>query len=168
MTAEIQQHLHHPDMSLINTDMQRRLPPLVARVQVGAGVGQQLHDGRLVAEGGVMDRPVPVLILDLHVGVETQQHRDHLQVAVLAGRLQGGVAGEDAVHVGADAGARGIALLEHLLAFLGVAVGGRLDQFLVHVAGDVRLEEFLEEGAEAFAAVRVVHGAVLAGHFGHG
>lgn len=140
MTREIQEHLHHTDMSLINTNMQSGLPSLIARVQIGAGVRQQLHNGRLVAESGMMDGPIAVLILDLNISVESQQHRDHLQVTVLAGRLESGVAGEDAVHVRPYTRPGCITLFENLLAFLRVAISGGFHEFLVDVARDVRFE----------------------------
>lgn len=88
MAPQIQQHLHDPDVSLVDPDVQRRLPPLVPGVEVGARARQQLHDGRLVAEGRVVHGPVAVLVLQLDVRAAVQQHPDHLQVAVLAGGLQ--------------------------------------------------------------------------------
>lgn len=168
MTSKIQEHLHHPNMSLINANMQSCLPSLITRVQISPGVGQQLHNGRLITESGVMYSPITVLILNLNIGMESQQHRDHLQVAVLAGRLESGMAGEDTVYVRPYSRTSCVALFQHFLAFLRVAVSGGFHQFFVNVTGDVRFEELFEQGAEAFAAVGVVHGTVFARHFRYG
>ena len=64
-------------------------------------------------------------------------------MAVLAGGLEGRVAGEDAVHVGVDP-------LENLFDLLRVAVGRRFDQLLVNVARHVRFEQLLQQGAQIF------------------
>ena len=78
MALEVEQGLDDADVALVDGDVQRRLPPLVAGVEVRAGARQQLHDGGLVPEGGVVRRAVAVLVLDLQLGVEAQQDADHL------------------------------------------------------------------------------------------
>ncbi len=61
---------------------------------------------------------------------------------VLRRGLQGGVPGEHPVDVALVPG-------EELLHLLGVAVGGGLDELLGDVAGDVGLEQLLEQGGQA-------------------
>ena len=78
MTLQVEQRLDDSDVSLVDGDVQRSLPPLVARVQVRAGVCQQLHDGWLVAEGRVVDGAVAVLVLDLQLGLVPDEGADHL------------------------------------------------------------------------------------------
>jgi hypothetical protein len=56
-------------VALVDGDVKGRLPPLVSRVQIGAGRSQQLHDGGLVAEGRVVNGPVAVRVFDLDVGI---------------------------------------------------------------------------------------------------
>ena len=82
MALEIEQRLDHADVALVDGDVERGLPALVARVEVGPGARQQLHDGGLVAERGVVRRAVPVLVLDLQLGVEAEQNANHLEEAV--------------------------------------------------------------------------------------
>lgn len=168
MTPQIQQHLNHSDMSLINSNMQSGLSPLISSIQICTCTSQHLHDRGLIAEGRVVNGAISILILQLDVRVVIQQNSDHFQVAVLAGGLQRRVAGKDAVDVGPDGRAGRVALFQHFLAFRCISVGGRFHELLVHVAGDVRLEELLEEGAETLAARGAVHCAVFAGYFGYG
>lgn len=63
VASELEERLDDADVALVDGDVQRRLAPFVARVQVGARVRQQLHHRRLVAEGRVVHGPVAVLVL---------------------------------------------------------------------------------------------------------
>lgn len=83
MALQVKEGLYHPDVPLVDGDVERRLPPLVPRVQVGARVRKQLHDGGLVAEGRVVDGAVAVLVLDLQLGLVADEGADHLQADVL-------------------------------------------------------------------------------------
>lgn len=75
---------------------------------------------------------------------EEEQEVQHLQVAVLAGGLEGGVPGEHPVDVAVGA--------RHQLLQLGlVAVSGGLDELLHHVPRHVRLEQLLQQGREPLA-----------------
>ena len=85
MASQIKQRLDDPDVTFVDGDVQRRLPPLVSRVQIGAGRSQQFHDGRLVAERRVVDGAVAVGVLDLDVGTAAKQHANHLKKYRLIG-----------------------------------------------------------------------------------
>ena len=65
MAAELQQRFDNRVVSLVDGDVQRRLSSAIARIQIGAGRGQQLDHRTLVAERGMMHRPVAVLVLGL-------------------------------------------------------------------------------------------------------
>ena len=60
-------------MAFVNPNMERRLASLVSGVDVSAAgsaaTNQQIDDGWLVPEGGVMDRPVAIFVLDLKIAV---------------------------------------------------------------------------------------------------
>ena len=79
MASKVQQRFDDADVALVDGDVQRRLSTLVAGVEVGAGRRDEFDDGRLVAEGRMMDRPVAVGVLDLEVGVASKQNADHLK-----------------------------------------------------------------------------------------
>jgi len=64
MAAQAQQSPYDAQVAFVDGDVQRGLAALVARVEVGAGVGQQLHHGGLVAERGVVHGTVTVLVLN--------------------------------------------------------------------------------------------------------
>ena len=66
---------------------------------------------------------------------------------VLTSGLESGVAGEDAVDVA-------VLPLKELLYLLAVPVGRGLDQLLRHVAGDVRLEELLQQRRQSLCRKR--------------
>lgn len=63
MATEFQESLHDADVAFIDGDVQRCLSPFVPCIQIGAALRQQLHHGRLVAEGRVMNGPVAIFIL---------------------------------------------------------------------------------------------------------
>ena len=60
-------------MAFVDPNMERRLASLVSGVDVSAAgsaaTNQQIDDGRFVPEGGVMDRPVAIFVLDLKIAV---------------------------------------------------------------------------------------------------
>lgn len=51
------------------TDVQRGLPPLIARVQIGTRFGEQFENFYLIAESGMMDSAVAVLVLKEPIAV---------------------------------------------------------------------------------------------------
>ena len=79
MAAEVEQRFDDADVTLVDGDVQGRLPTLVAGVEVGAGRGDEFDDRGLIAERRVMDSSVAVRVLDLEVGVASEQNADHLK-----------------------------------------------------------------------------------------
>ena len=63
VTGEFEQNFHDSDVALIDGNVQRGLAPLVASVQIGSRVSQQLHHRRLVPKGCMMNGPISVLVL---------------------------------------------------------------------------------------------------------
>ena len=59
-------------MPLVDGDVEGGLPPLVPGVEVGSGVGQELHDRGLVTEGRMVGGPITVLVLDLKLSATTE------------------------------------------------------------------------------------------------
>ena len=50
-------------MSLVDSDVEWRLPPLVSGIEVSATVSQQFNDLWFITEAGVMDSTIAVLVL---------------------------------------------------------------------------------------------------------
>ena len=63
MAAELEEGLDHSHVPLIDRDVQGCLASLISGIEICSALGQQLHDGRLITEGGVMDGSVSIFIL---------------------------------------------------------------------------------------------------------
>lgn len=83
MGLEVEEGLDDAHVALVDGDVEGGLPTLVPGVEVGAGVGQQLHDGGLVAEGRVVHRAVAVLVLDLQFRLVPNEHADNLRRKII-------------------------------------------------------------------------------------
>lgn len=83
VAAEVQQRLHHLQVTLVDCDVKRRLPALVPGVEVGSSSVQDLDDGALVTEGGVMHGPVSVLILHKERGKKKKTIHSCILISVI-------------------------------------------------------------------------------------
>lgn len=63
MTAKVKKDFNDPDMTFVYPDVQGRLAPLVACIEVSVPPMQQTYDFRFVSEGSVVHGAVSVLIL---------------------------------------------------------------------------------------------------------
>ena len=83
MTLMLQKNSDNADVSLVHSHVEWSLSPLVAGIQVGRVLRQQVDNVRFVSETGVVDRPVAVLVLFLNVGRVSQETLDYFNVSIL-------------------------------------------------------------------------------------
>ena len=86
-------------MALVDANVQWRLAPLVASVQVCATSVKQLDHLWLVTKRRVVHGPVSILVLDLHVDVILHEDLDEFDMAVLGCCLERSVTGKHAVNL---------------------------------------------------------------------
>lgn len=63
MTAEVKKDLNDPDVTFIDSNMQRRLSAFVTSVQVGATSMQQPNHLWLISESSMMHSTISILVL---------------------------------------------------------------------------------------------------------
>ena len=78
VTTKFEQFLHNSQVSLVDTNVQRRLTSLVANVEVCAATMQELDDFRFVTERCVMHCAVAIFVLYLEVDRTSHQDLDDL------------------------------------------------------------------------------------------
>lgn len=65
VTTEVQQRLHNLKVPFIDSDMQGRLPSLIASIQVRTASVQDFDNSALISKGGMVNGSVSIFILSI-------------------------------------------------------------------------------------------------------